>query len=123
MTADVPQKPSNTSASKAVSYSGGTGVGACLMYLAEMIPNAELKALAVILVPGVAIAVSDFSAWVFRASKETVSSRWYDRQLRNKIKDMKHELQAGVDDPVLKADMEEAISRATRKLHLRKFDP
>ena len=105
---------------KAVSYSGGTAIGAFLMSVVDYIPDEKIKATVLILVPGLSIATSEVAQWICKYSKKSSDAFFYDRQLNLRIKRIKRELAEGVDDPKLKADLQAALNEAKRERALRK---
>lgn len=86
----------NKSSGKAVTYGGGTGVGAILIQIIDMCPNEKVKGLLTVCVPPLSIGIAEYGTILWNARKKTPDELKADRErkrdkkiLAQKIKDAK----------------------------------
>jgi hypothetical protein len=107
-------RPDSSTQGKAVSYGGGTGIGAVLYQLAELCPNEKIKAIIIICIPASAIGIADLGKYVWNDRKKSRGKIKRDRELNSKIAEidslleredlgssMKNELIAKRDEAIL----------------------
>lgn len=107
---------SSTKTGKAVSYGGGTGIGAILYDLVQACPNEHVKAALILCIPALSIGIADFAKNIFDERKKTRERVKRDRNINKRIIEINSYLENKDLNKALKKELKEKRDRAISSL-------